>query len=227
MLCLTLIFAFIPNRMIKYSWICSVNRLWLPYQQSGFQRLDNMINRSCNWLWSMVSGAEGWYLLMLCLTLIFAFISNLMIKYSWVCSVNRLLLTYWQSGFQRLDNMINRSCNWLWSIVSSAEGWYLLMLCLTLILASISNLTIIYSWVCSGNRVWLPYQQPGFQRLDNMVYRSCNWLWSIVSSAEGWYLLMLCVTLILASISNLMINYSWVCSVNRLLLLYEQSRFQR
>ena len=49
--------------------------------------------------------------------------------------------------------MINRSCNWLWSMVSIAKGWYLFMLCLTLILASILNLLIIYSWICSENRI--------------------------------------------------------------------------
>ena len=138
-----------------------------------------MINRSCNWLWSIVSIAEGWYLLILCLTLISVSISNLMTNYLWVCSANQIWLPYHQSGFQRLDNMMNRSRNWLWSRVSITEGWYLLMLCLTLISASISNLMINYLWVCSANQIWLPYQQSGFQRLDNMMNRSCNCLWSI------------------------------------------------
>ena len=56
-------------------------------------------------------------------------------------------------GFHSIQNMINRSCNWLWSMVSIAKGWYLFMLCLTLILASILNLLIIYSWICSENRI--------------------------------------------------------------------------
>ena len=65
-------------------------------------------------------------------------------------------------GFHSIQNMINRSCNWLWSMVSSAEGWYLLILCLFFILASISNLMIYYLWVCSENRIWFSYQQSGF-----------------------------------------------------------------
>ena len=114
-----------------------------------------MMNRSCNWLWSMISIADRWYLLMMCFTLILVSISNIMNNSSSVCSENRLSLPY-QSGFKRLDIMMNRSCNWLWSKISIADRWYLLMMCLTLILASISNIMNNSLWVCSENQLWLP-----------------------------------------------------------------------